>query len=175
MVEPVEGLSAHDEIRFAQTRNADGTYTVDEIQLVIPSVAGQVTAVDGSTITVKRLDGTTETIHVDASTTYTVAGVTTATLADIKVGAFIVAQGTERADGSLDAAAVHSGFEKRFGRHGDGTGRPPTPTRPPRARRPPARLADIAAGPGPVIGQRRNRRADPTRVVAFILAADARS
>ena len=109
-----------DEIRFAQTRNADGTYTVTKIQLVIPSVAGQVTAVDGSTITVKRLDGTTETIHVDASTAYTVAGVTTATLADIKVGDFIVAQGTQRADGSLDAAAVHSGFEKRFGRHGDG-------------------------------------------------------
>jgi hypothetical protein len=111
-------LKVGDEIRFAQTRNADGTYTVTKIQQVIPSVAGQVTAVDGSTITVKRLDGTTETIHVDASTTYTVAGVTTPTLADIKVGAFIVAQGTQRADGSLDAEAVHGGFEKGFGRHG---------------------------------------------------------
>ena len=110
----VADLEVGDEIRFAQTRNADGTYTVTKIQLVIPSVAGQVTAVDGSTITVKRLDGTTETIHVDASTTYTVAGVTTPTLSDIKVGAFIVAQGTQRADGSLDAAAVHSGFEKRL-------------------------------------------------------------
>ena len=72
----VADLKVGDEIRFAQTRNADGTYTVTKIQLVIPSVAGQVTAVDGSTITVKRFDGTTQTIHVDASTTYTVAGVT---------------------------------------------------------------------------------------------------
>jgi hypothetical protein len=114
-------LKVGDEVRFAQTRNADGTYTVTRIQQVIPSVAGQVTAVDGSTITVKRFDGTTATIHVDASTTYTVAGVTTPTLADIKVGAVIVAQGTERADGSLDAEAVDSGFEKGFGRH-DGRG-----------------------------------------------------
>jgi len=114
----VADLKVGDEIRFAQTRNADGTYTVTKIQLVIPSVAGQVTAVDGSTITVKRFDGTTQTIHVDASTTYTVAGVTSPTLADIKVGAFIVAQGTQRADGSLDAEAVHGGFEKGLGRHG---------------------------------------------------------
>jgi hypothetical protein len=118
---PVTDLKVGDEIRFAQTRNADGTYTVTKIQLVIPSVAGEVTAVDGSTITVKRFDGTTETIHVDSSTTYTVAGVTTPTLADIKVGAFIVAQGTQRTDGSLDAEAVHGGLEKGFGRH-DGRG-----------------------------------------------------
>ena len=82
-------------------------------------MGGQVTAVDGSTITVKRFDGTTQTIHVDASTTYTVAGVTTPTLSDIRAGAFIVAQGTQRADGSLDAEAVHGGFEKGFG-HRDG-------------------------------------------------------
>jgi hypothetical protein len=117
----VADLKVGDEIRFAQTRNADGTYTVTKIQLVIPSVAGEVTAVDGSTITVKRFDGTTQIIHVDSSTTYTVAGVTSSTLADIKVGAFIVAQGTQRADGSLDAEAVHSGLEKGFGRH-DGRG-----------------------------------------------------
>ena len=68
----VTDLKVGDEIRFAQTKNDDGTYTVTKIQLVLPSVAGQVTAVDGSTITVKRFDGTTQTIHVDASTTYTV-------------------------------------------------------------------------------------------------------
>lgn len=114
----VTDLKVGDEIRFAQTKNDDGTYTVTKIQLVLPSVAGQVTAVDGSTITVKRFDGTTQTIHVDASTTYTVAGVTTPTLSDIKVGAFIVAQGTQGADGSLDAEAVHGGFEQGFGHRG---------------------------------------------------------
>ena len=72
----ITDLKVGDEIRFAQTKNDDGTYTVTKIELVLPSVAGQVTAVDGSTITVKRFDGTTQTIHVDSSTTYTVAGVT---------------------------------------------------------------------------------------------------
>ena len=119
----VTDLKVGDEIRFAQTKNDDGTYTVTKIQLVLPSVAGQVTAVDGSTITVKRFDGTTQTIHVDGSTTYTVAGVTSPTLSDIKVGAFIIATGTQRADGSLDAEAVHGGFEKGFGHH-DGPGDP---------------------------------------------------
>ena len=76
----VTDLKVGDEIRFAQTKNDDGTYTVTKIELVLPSVAGQVTAIDGSTITVKRFDGTTQTIHVDASTTYTVAGVTSPTL-----------------------------------------------------------------------------------------------
>jgi hypothetical protein len=121
-------LKVGDEIRFAQTRNADGTYTVTKIQLVLPSVAGQVTAIDGSTITVKRFDGTTQVVHVDSSTTYTVAGVTNPTLADIKVDAFIIATGTQRADGSLDAEAVHSGFDKGFG-HRDGHGGPDDPNK----------------------------------------------
>ncbi len=114
----VGDLKKGDEIRFAEKKNDDGTYTITKIELVLPSVAGQVTAIDGSTITVKRFDGTTQTIHVDASTTYSVAGVTDAKLSDIKVDAFIVAQGTQRSDGSLDAEAVHAGFGKGFG--GDG-------------------------------------------------------
>ena len=47
---------------------------------------------------------------MDGATTYKVPGVTSATLSDIKVGAVIVAEGTLRTDGSLDAAAVGSGF-----------------------------------------------------------------
>jgi Domain of unknown function (DUF5666) len=116
----VTDLKVGDQVRFAQTRNDDGTYTITKIELVLPSVAGQVTAIDGSTITVKRFDGTTQSIHVDSSTTYTVAGVTNPTLSDIKVDAFILAQGTQRADGSLDAEAVHSGFGMGFGWGGGG-------------------------------------------------------
>jgi Domain of unknown function (DUF5666) len=120
-------LKVGDQILFAQKKNDDGTFTITKIQLVIPSVTGQVSAIDGSTITVKQFGGTTQTIHVDSSTTYTVSGVTDPTLADIKVDAFIVAQGTQRADGSLDAEAVHSGFAK-FGR-GDGHGGPGDPNK----------------------------------------------
>ena len=55
----VGDLKVGDEIVFRQNRQDDGTYTITEIRLVLPTVAGQVTKVDGSTITVQRLDGTT--------------------------------------------------------------------------------------------------------------------
>lgn len=102
-------LKVGDTIGFRQERATDGTYTITAIDVVLPSIAGQVTAVDGSTITVKRFDGTTGTIHVTGATTYEVDGVTGAKLSDVKVDAFIVASGTARDDGSLDAEAVHAG------------------------------------------------------------------
>ena len=76
----------------------------------MPAIGGEVTAVDGSTITVTGKDGTTGTIHVDADTTYEVDGTTGKALSDIAVGSFVIAEGTLRADGSLDADAVHSGM-----------------------------------------------------------------
>lgn len=103
-------LKVGDEIRLGQTRGTDGTYTVSALEIVLPAVSGEVTAKSGNTITVKRSDGTTQSIHVDASTTYSVEGKTTAGLADVTVGMRIVAQGTQRADGSLDAVAIRSGF-----------------------------------------------------------------
>jgi hypothetical protein len=102
-------LKVGDEVRIAQTRNSDGTYTVTAIQIVLPTVVGEVTAKGSDTITIKRLDGTTETIHVSSSTTYSVADKTTASLTDITVGMTIIAQGTARSDGSLDALAVRGG------------------------------------------------------------------
>jgi hypothetical protein len=104
----VDDLAVGDQIVFAQDRATDGTYTVTAIHVVLPSVVGQVTAIDGNTITVTQPGGTTATIHVDGSTTYQVNGAAGA-LSDVKVGAFIAAEGTQRTDGSLDAAAVRTG------------------------------------------------------------------
>lgn len=120
----VGDLKVGDEIAFRQDRQDDGTYTITEIHVVLPTVAGQVTKVDGSTITVLRRDGTTQVIHVDGSTTYRVDGVTNPTLSDIKVDSVIVAQGTQRADGSLDADAVASGLGRGWDHDGDGPGWP---------------------------------------------------
>jgi hypothetical protein len=113
----VGDLAVGDQIGFSQTRQADGTYTIDAIRVILPSIAGKVSAVDGTTITVTQRDGTSATIHVDGNTTYKVQGVTNPTLSDIKVGAFVGAEGTLRTDGSLDASAVGSGFGGRDG-HG---------------------------------------------------------
>jgi len=114
-------LKVGDQIGFRQERGTDGTYTITAIDVILPSVAGTVTKVDGSTITVERRDGTTETIHVDADTTYRIAGDDSPTLSDIEVGDVLIATGTQRADGSLDAEAIAAGGPGRgdwFGHRG---------------------------------------------------------
>jgi hypothetical protein len=108
-------LAVGDKIRFGQTRNADGTYTVTAIQVVLPSVAGTVSAKTATTITITQPDGSSVTIHVGAGTTYQVAGVTTASLGDVAVGMKLVAVGTLNPDGSLDATAVQAGNGFREG------------------------------------------------------------
>ena len=127
-------LAVGDQIVFSQERQSDGSYTITAIKVVLPTVGGEVTAIDGNTITVTGRDGTAGTIHVDGDTTYQVDGDTGA-LSDISVGSFVVAQGTLRTDGSLDADAVHSGMRGlRGGDHpgrgfrGDGVAPTATPT-----------------------------------------------
>jgi hypothetical protein len=111
-------LAVGDQIVFGQERQSDGSYTITAIRVVLPTIGGEVTAIDGNTITVTNRDGTTGTIHVDGDTTYLVNGDTGA-LSDISVGSFVVAQGSLRTDGSLDADAVHSGMRGMRGL-GDG-------------------------------------------------------
>ena len=101
-------LKVGDEIGFRQTRETNGSFTIDSVAVILPHLGGEVTAIDGSTITVKQRDGTSATIKVTATTTYNVAGAA-AKLADVKVGMFLVAEGTKNTDGSLTAAAVRAG------------------------------------------------------------------
>ena len=90
-------------------RAKDGTFTATSIFVALPRVAGVVDTVGTDSITIKRGNGTTVTIHVDSGTTFAVDGSQTATLKDIKAGMRIVARGLQRADGSLDADAVRAG------------------------------------------------------------------
>lgn len=101
-------LSIGDEIRFQQTREDDGTYTIDAVAVIPPHAGGTVTVIWGSTITVQRRDGTTASIKVTAATSYSVAGDDDAALADVEVGMFLVAEGTENSDGSLTATEVRA-------------------------------------------------------------------
>jgi hypothetical protein len=106
----VGALGVGDQIRFSQEKATDGTYTITAIRVILPTLGGEVTAVSGNTITVTGKDGTTGTIHVDGDTTYQVNGTAGKALSDVTVGSFIIAEGTSRTDGSLDADAVHSGL-----------------------------------------------------------------
>ena len=125
----VGDLAVGDEIRFAQKKAADGSYDVTAIVVVLPTVVGEVTAVDGDTIKVTQPGGTSATIHVDSHTTYRIDGAT-GSLSGVKVGSFIVAEGTQRTDGSLDAAAIRSGLRPSVrGRRRAGRTSSPAPHR----------------------------------------------
>jgi hypothetical protein len=113
-------LEVGDEIRFSQTRNSDGTYTIDAIAVVLPRVGGEVTAKTTTSITVTQRDGTSATIEVGSSTTYQVAGATSASLSDITVGMWLVAEGSKSSDGTLTATRV---FAAAAGQLGGGHGR----------------------------------------------------
>jgi len=127
---------------------SDGVLSAVRVEIQTPRVAGQVTSVNGSTITLSNArgargvigtnetTGVSETITVVTSdqTTYRVisatAGMTptttTGTAGDVKTGVSIIAQGTLRSDGkTLDAlritilpASANGGAYARHGRHG---------------------------------------------------------
>ena len=123
-------LKVGDEIRFRETRETSGTFTIDAIAVIPPHSAGTVSAIDGSTITVTQPDGTTSTIKVGSTTTYDVAGNDSAALSDIKTGMVLMATGTRNSDGSLNATMVRAFDPSTMqgpGRHGFGHGFPGGP------------------------------------------------
>lgn len=101
----VADLRVGDEIRFRQTRNADGTYAITAIVVPTPRAGGEVSAIDGNNITVKGKGGATHVIIVTGSTVYTV-GDAAGSKADVKVGTEIDAEGTVAGD-TFTATAIH--------------------------------------------------------------------
>jgi hypothetical protein len=84
--------------------------TAAVVWVAVPHIAGEVTAKTSSSITIKRRDGTSATIHISSSTTFRIRGKgAAATLADVTVGMRVEAEGALRADGSMDASAVGAG------------------------------------------------------------------
>lgn len=95
-----------------QVEGAAGTgdaFSATVVHIAPDVKTGTVTGATATSITIKTRDGSTATIHVDAKTTFRVAGATTATIADVKTGMVLSAQGTSRSDGSLDAVSVFAG------------------------------------------------------------------
>lgn len=91
------------------TVTGDNAMTATTVRVAGDRAAGTVTAKTADSITIKRRDGSSLTIHIDADTTYRVAGVQTAKLSDVTVGMALGVAGRARADGSIDAAAVIAG------------------------------------------------------------------
>ena len=77
------------------------------------------TATTATSITVTDRKGAKATVKVTSATTYRVAGVTTSTLADVKVDMWIVAAGIRNDDGSFTASAVGVAAAGKHGGWGD--------------------------------------------------------
>jgi hypothetical protein len=103
------------------TITADNLMTATNVRVAGDRAVGTVTAKTADSITIRRRDGTSLTIHVDGDTTYRVAGVENADLGDVAVDMAIGVSGRARADGSIDADAVAAGNLRGLGR--DGLGR----------------------------------------------------
>lgn len=89
------------------TLNSDGSLSALRISIVLPHVAGKVTAVNGSSITITNIWGATHTVITSSGTTYAMPGAKTATAASVIVGARIAAAGTLSADGqTLNAVRI---------------------------------------------------------------------
>ncbi len=89
----VTALKVGDEVRLRQVRNADGSYTVTGITVPTAQLGGEVTAVAGTTITVKGKRDATRVITVNGSTVYKL-GTGAASKSDVKVGSEVTAAGT---------------------------------------------------------------------------------
>ena len=118
-------LKVGDEVRFAQTRQTDGSFTITKLAVVLPHAGGTVTGVSSTSITVTQRDGSTTTIKVGSSTTYEVGGTAGKALPDVKVGMLVGAVGTLNTDGSLTATAVRAIDPATFQGNGHHDGRGP--------------------------------------------------
>src|SRR5262249_10414015 len=106
--------------------NSDGS-TVNALAgtIQLPQVMGQVSAISGNTVTVKSPDGTTSTVLLTDTTTYTSRPQGTGDKSNNTNGSFIMAEGTLGSDGTLTALRV--AVATAFGDRGMGFGAIPVP------------------------------------------------
>ncbi|MFZ1063184.1 MAG: DUF5666 domain-containing protein [Acidimicrobiales bacterium] len=91
--------------------SAKGSTSAARIDIVQPSVMGKVTAVSGDDITLTGPNGTSTTVIVSSTTTYTKDGAS-ASLSDVTVGSSIFAEGSFASSSdtsTLDATSVGIG------------------------------------------------------------------
>jgi hypothetical protein len=98
-------LKVGDRVRFAQTRNDDGTYTVTRLAVVVPTIRGTVGDVTSSGFKVTTRGGAVWTVAVNGSTEYRL-GTGDGTLADVTNGAVVVVAGESAGDNALTALSV---------------------------------------------------------------------
>lgn len=101
----LSSLKVGDLVRFRQTRNDDGTYTVTALAVVVPTIRGEVDGVTLSGFKVTTRDGAVWTVTVNGSTSYAF-GAGDGTLADVINGETVVVAGDPAGDNALTALSV---------------------------------------------------------------------
>ena len=103
----LSGVSVGTAIVAQGSLNADGSMNALRVQIVLPHVAGKISAVNGSTVTVTDLWGTAHTIVTSSSTTYSAPFKGTASAASLTTGTRIIATGALGSDGkTLNAQRI---------------------------------------------------------------------
>ncbi len=99
------GLKVGDEITFRETRQSDGSYKITAIQVLAPTASGTVKTVGSGSVTITQSDGTSKTLTLTGSTTYTEGGAKV-TVSALVVGVRISAQGSVDSSGNFTATAI---------------------------------------------------------------------
>lgn len=107
-------LKVGDQVRFRQTRNSDGTFTVTDLAVVVPSVRGQVSAVSSGSFKVTTRDGSVWTITTNGSTKVTI-GQADGSLSDVKDGDTVMVSGTTTGDNAMTALGVRIAPDRAVG------------------------------------------------------------
>jgi hypothetical protein len=106
---PSSAVVAGVEVSVTGTVSADHTQIdATTVDILLPSVAGQVTAVSGTTLTITGFDGTTETVTTGTGTVFRDKSGKT-TIASVAKGDFVEAFGTVGSGSSFAAVTVDVG------------------------------------------------------------------
>jgi hypothetical protein len=97
---------------------SDGTMTAVRITIQLPRLAGQVTAVNGSSYTISGRFGSSDTVNTTSSTTYVNANGSNAASSAVISGTYIMAEGTLSSDGKTLTAQRITVVPARGGRSG---------------------------------------------------------
>ncbi len=110
----ISDLSVGDQVRLSQTRNDDGTYTVDALVVVVPSVGGTAGDISSTGFKVTTRDGSVWTITVNGATQYAY-GRGDGSLSDVKDGTAVMVLGTSTGDNALTALTVRVAPDRAAG------------------------------------------------------------
>ncbi|MBF6591396.1 MAG: hypothetical protein IVW57_12840 [Ktedonobacterales bacterium] len=119
----LDEIIAGAKIRVSGKDDGSGTITAKKIEILLPVIAGNVTAISAETLTVRNSKGT-YTIKLSATTRILDAQTRTPlAFSALRVGNYIRAAGTLNADGSMNAMQIDIGNAKSGGANAA-----PTPT-----------------------------------------------